>query len=66
MTDRQHLVCAIAFAPTQCKRLFRTMAQRHNTDEAPTAAAEIIADRIEQTIEVRSKPPLEPHRIPPA
>ena len=38
----------IAFALTRCKAHFRAMAQSHNTDEARSAAAEIIADQIER------------------
>ena len=43
MTARTALVSAIAFALTRCKAHFRAMAQSHNTDEARSAAAEIIA-----------------------
>ena len=58
MTARTALVSAIAFALTRCKAHFRAMAQSHNTDEARSAAAEIIADQIERSnLEVRQKPP---------
>jgi hypothetical protein len=41
------------------------MAQTHNTDEARSAAAEVIADQILQSgREVRQKPPRPPYRTP--
>ena len=46
MTARAALVSTIAFALTRYKAHFRAMAQTHNTDEARSAAAEIIADQI--------------------
>ena len=55
----------VALALTRCKALFRVMAQKHNTDEARHAAAEIIADQIERSnFEVRQKPPRPPHSTP--
>ena len=65
MTARTALVSAIAFALTRCKAHFRAMAQSHNTDEARSAAAEIIADQIERSnLEVRQKPPAPGHSTP--
>ena len=65
MSDRTALISTIAFALTRCKRYFRAMAQTHNTDEARSAAAEVIADQILQSgLEVRQKPPRPPHSTP--
>ena len=65
MTDRAALISTIAFALTRCKRYFRAMAQSHNTDEARSAAAEIIADQIDRSnLEVRQKPPTPGHSTP--
>lgn len=65
MSDRTALVSTIAFALTRCKRYLRAMAQTHNTDAARAAAAEIIADQIQQSgFEVRQKAPKPPHRTP--
>ena len=65
MTARTALVSAIAFALTRCKAHFRAMAQSHNTDEARSAAAEIIADQIERSnLEIRQKPPSRGHSTP--
>ena len=65
MTDRQHLVSSIYIALGKCWRLFRTLAQTHNTDEAQRQAATVIADQIERSMEVRQKPPARGHSIPP-
>jgi hypothetical protein len=46
---RDALVSAIAFALIGCRPHFRVRTQRHNTDEARQAVAEIIAELIERS-----------------
>ncbi len=67
MTEtRQHLISAISFALTRCKRHLRTMAQSHNTDEARKEVAALIADQIldRSGLDVTQKPPVRGHKTP--
>jgi len=65
VTDRSALIYAISLALTQCRAYFRVMANTHNSNDARTAVAAIIADQIElSALEVRQRPPKRGHSTP--